>query len=110
MQNSHAIRLQYFSILITIISPVVVVGVSYVTSTRNEAQIKGLTFATASAEDKALTRASWGAGEVMASQLVVAFIIGAYVYFCGLLNAFSSSHTLHSAEHHLFIHARIRKR
>src|SRR5271157_3279253 len=77
------INFQYFSILITIISAVVMVGVSYLTSLPNEAQIKGLTFATATAEDKARTRASWGAKEVVASLVVMVFIIGAYLYFRG---------------------------
>jgi SSS family solute:Na+ symporter len=74
---------QYFSILITIISAVVMVGVSYLTSPPDEPQIKGLTFATASADDKAQTRASWGASEVVASLVVIAFILGAYLYFRG---------------------------
>ena len=77
------INFQYFSILITIISAVVMVGVSYLTSPPNEAQIKGLTFATATAEDKARTRASWGPKEVVASLVVMVFILGAYLYFRG---------------------------
>ena len=59
------------------------VGVSYLTSPPDELQIKGLTFATASAEDKARTRASWGAKEVVASLVVLVFIVGAYLYFRG---------------------------
>jgi SSS family solute:Na+ symporter len=70
-------------ILITIISALVMVGVSYLTSPPDERQIKGLTFATASTDDKAQTRASWGASEVVASLVVIAFIIGAYLYFRG---------------------------
>ena len=77
------INFQYFSILITIISAVVMVGVSYLTSRPNEAQIQGLTFATATAEDKVRTRASWDAKEVLASAVVMLFIIGAYLYFRG---------------------------
>ena len=75
------INFQYFSILITIISAVTMVVVSYLTNAPDEAQIKGLTFATATAEDNARTRASWGASEVIASVVVVGFIIGAYIYF-----------------------------
>ena len=74
---------QYFSILITAISAVVMIVVSYLTPAPNEDQIKGLTFATATAKDNAETRASWGWGEVAASALVLACIIGAYLYFTG---------------------------
>jgi SSS family solute:Na+ symporter len=77
------INFQYFSILITIISAVVMVVVSYMTEEPNQAQISGLTFATATVEDKAKTRSSWGAKEVIFSLIVMAFIIFAYVYFRG---------------------------
>jgi SSS family solute:Na+ symporter len=77
------INFQYFSILITIISAVVMVVVSYMTEVPDAKQISGLTFATATAEDKAKTRSSWGAKEVLFSCVVMAFIIFAYVYFRG---------------------------
>ena len=77
------INFQYFSILITLISAVVMVVFSYLTPPPNEAQIKGLTFATATAEDKARTRASWGAKEVLRLVVVMVFIIFAYLYFRG---------------------------
>ena len=59
------------------------VVVSYMTAEPDFAQIKGLTFATATAEDKARTRASWGAKEVIYSAIVMAFITFAYLYFRG---------------------------
>ena len=74
---------QYFSILITIVSAVVMVAVSHMTAPPSEAQIQSLTFGTATAEDKQKTRASWGAVEVVASALVLAAIMGAYLYFRG---------------------------
>jgi SSS family solute:Na+ symporter len=77
------INFQYFSILITIISAIVMVGVSYLTPAPDAAQIKGLTFATASAEDKAATRASWNWKDVTASCTVMVFILFAYLYFRG---------------------------
>ena len=77
------INFQYFSILITIISAVVMVGVSYLSAPPDEAQIKGLTFATASAEDKAKTRASWGTLEVVSSVVILVCILFAYLYFRG---------------------------
>jgi SSS family solute:Na+ symporter len=77
------INFQYFSILITIISAIVMVGVSYMTEEPNPAQIKGLTFATATAEDKAATRASWDWKDVAASCFIMVCITFAYLYFRG---------------------------
>ena len=77
------INFQYFSILITIISAVVMVAVSYATAAPDPAQIQGLTFATATAENKADTRASWNWKDVAASAVVMAFILFAYLYFRG---------------------------
>ena len=77
------INFQYFSILITVVSAVVMVTVSYLTEEPNQPQIQGLTFATASAEDKALTRASWNWMDVLGSVMILACILGAYLYFTG---------------------------
>ncbi|MFO1476668.1 MAG: sodium:solute symporter [Verrucomicrobiota bacterium] len=77
------INFQYFSILITIISAIVMVVVSLATEKPDEAKIKSLTFATISAEDRAKTRASWGALEVAGSVFILAAILGAYLYFRG---------------------------
>lgn len=77
------INFQYFSILITLISAIVMVVVSYMTEEPNQAQIKGLTFATATDEDKAATRASWDWKDVTASCIIMVFITFAYIYFRG---------------------------
>ncbi|MEI7908645.1 MAG: sodium:solute symporter [Verrucomicrobiota bacterium] len=77
------INFQYFSILITGVSAAVMVVVSYMTDEPNQPQIQGLTFATASASDKAETRASWNWMDVVGSLVIVAFIFGAYIYFTG---------------------------
>ena len=77
------INFQYFSILITVVSAVVMVVVSYLTDEPDQPQIQGLTFATASADDKAQTRASWNWMDVVGSLVILAFILGAYIYFTG---------------------------
>jgi len=77
------IQFQYFSILITLISAIVMVVVSYATAVPDYGRIKGLTFATATGDDRAKTRASWSAREVMASAVVLVCILGAYLYFTG---------------------------
>jgi SSS family solute:Na+ symporter len=77
------INFQYFSVLITAISACVMVAVSYVTQVPDYARIESLTFATASDDDRAKTRASWGGREVLASAFILLCILGAYVYFSG---------------------------
>ena len=77
------INFQYFSILITLISAVVMVTVSYATQAPNYKAIEGLTFATATDANRAHTKASWSWVEVAASCFVLAAIIGAYLYFTG---------------------------
>ena len=77
------INFQYFSILITLVSAVVMVAVSYATAEPDPAKIKSLTFGTITGEDRAATRASWSWPEVAASAFVLACILGAYLYFRG---------------------------
>ena len=77
------IYFQYFSVLITIVSAAVLVVVSALTPAPDYDRIRGLTFGTATAEDRARTRASWNAVDVAASAIVTACILFAYVYFRG---------------------------
>jgi len=77
------INFQYFSILITLISAVVMVGVSYAGAIPDYDRIKGLTFSTASEEDRKRTRDSWHWTDVASSLVVLVFILGAYFYFRG---------------------------
>jgi len=77
------INFQYFSVLITLLSAITMVAVSFATASPDDAKLKGLTFATTNAEHRAQTQASWGWPEVAASCVIMVFIIGAYVYFTG---------------------------
>ena len=77
------INFQYFSILITLISAAVMVGVSYMSAAPDEAQIRGLTFSTATEEDKKRTWDSWHWTDVASSVVVMVLILGAYIYFRG---------------------------
>ena len=77
------INFQYFSVLITLVSAVVMVGVSYLTQAPDYARIQSLTFGTATAEDRRQTRASWDWRELLASAVVLICILGAYLYFRG---------------------------
>jgi solute:Na+ symporter, SSS family len=77
------IYFQYFSVLITVVSAIVMVGVSYMTAEPDYNSIASLTFGTTTHEDKKRTRHSWGKLEVLASALVLVCIMGGYLYFRG---------------------------
>ena len=77
------IYFQYFSILITVVSMVAMVVVSYLTAPPSETQIRGLTFATTSAAQKQESRDSWSTLDVVATVALLAAIVAAYSYFRG---------------------------
>jgi solute:Na+ symporter, SSS family len=77
------IYFQYFSVLITVVSAVVMVVVSHMTAVPDPAQIRSLTFETTTHEDRAHTRGSWDWREVAGSALVLICILGSYLYFRG---------------------------
>jgi solute:Na+ symporter, SSS family len=77
------IYFQYFSVLITIVSAIVMVVVSYATAEPNYSAIKSLTFGTETEEDRSRRRASWDWHDVASSALVLVCILGAYLYFRG---------------------------
>jgi solute:Na+ symporter, SSS family len=77
------INFQYFSVLITAVSALVLVGVSLASAAPDAAQIQGLTFATLSDSDREKSRTSWSWREVAASAFILACILAAYIYFTG---------------------------
>jgi solute:Na+ symporter, SSS family len=77
------IYFQYFSVLITIVSAIVMVVVSHMTAAPDYQRISSLTFETTTGEDRANTRASWSWREVAGSTMVLVCILGAYLYFRG---------------------------
>jgi solute:Na+ symporter, SSS family len=79
----NSINFQYFSILITLISAVVMVAVSFATPAPDYAKIRSLTFETTTREDRLRTRASWGWQDVAGSAFVLGMILMAYLYFRG---------------------------
>jgi SSS family solute:Na+ symporter len=74
---------QYFSLVIFLVCVGVAVGASYLTEPPSEDRIRGLTFATTSAEDRAKSRAGWNRWDVIASCGVLLLILMAYLYFRG---------------------------
>ena len=77
------INFQYFSVLITIVSAVVMVGVSYATPEPDYARLADLTFATRSAASVSDSKSSWGWREVAASIFVLCVVLFGYLYFTG---------------------------
>ena len=72
---------QYYSLLIFLVCIAVMIVVSYLTEAPSYEKIKGLTYGTRTAEDRAKSRASWTYTDIIASALVLAIIIAAYLYF-----------------------------
>jgi SSS family solute:Na+ symporter len=77
------IYFQYYSLLIFVVSAAVMIVVSWLTEAPKEETIVGLTYATATPEQKRQTRASWNRWDVVNSAIVMALIVGAYLYFNG---------------------------
>ncbi len=74
---------QYYSVFIFLVSVVVMIAVSYLTEPPSEERLRGLTYATVTAEQKRVTRASWDRRDVIGSAVVLLLILCAYLYFNG---------------------------
>jgi len=74
----------YFAILLLGVSVVLLVGVSLVTQVPGFDQIRGLTYATTVAEDRAASRASWNARDVVLSLVVLVILAVILIYFSPL--------------------------
>jgi SSS family solute:Na+ symporter len=75
------INFLYFCIYLFLFSIVIMVTVSLITPKPSEEQIRGLTFATTVAEDKAASRASWNKWDVILSLIVVVIIVAVFMFF-----------------------------
>jgi SSS family solute:Na+ symporter len=75
------INFLYFCIYLFLFSIALLVIVSLLTPAPDREHIRGLTFATTVAEDKAASRASWNATDVWLSAIVVLIIISIFIYF-----------------------------
>jgi SSS family solute:Na+ symporter len=74
----------YFCIALFVFSVVLMIVISLTSPAPDEANIKGLTFATTVAEDKKASRASWNKTDVLLTLLVLVFIIAVFMYFSPL--------------------------
>jgi SSS family solute:Na+ symporter len=71
----------YFSGVLFVFSAALVVVVSLMTRPPAAAQVQGLAYGFQSAEQKAENRASWGAPDVIGTAVVIALVLGIYLYF-----------------------------
>jgi SSS family solute:Na+ symporter len=77
------IYFQYYSVLIFLICVATMIGVSYATPPPPAARLAGLTYATVTPDQRRETRRSWNRWDVANSAVVLALILGAYLYFTG---------------------------
>ena len=71
----------HYEIALFVIVIVVMIIVSFFTERMDPAKIQGLYFGSATAEQRAITRASWSKWDVINSAIIIAFIIAFYIYF-----------------------------
>ena len=74
---------QYYSLMITLVSVIVMIAVSYMTEAPSYARISGLTYGTTTAEHRKESRSSWSVGDVVTSVLLVLIIVMIYISFTG---------------------------
>jgi SSS family solute:Na+ symporter len=74
---------QYYSLIIFLVRIVVMIAVSYLTAPPAYEKITGLTYGTVTVEHKKESRASWNTTDLVTSGIVLALILGAYLYFTG---------------------------
>ncbi len=84
LHDFASINFLYFCIYLFLFSVGVMIVVSLLTPKPSDDQIRGLTFATTVAEDRAASRASWNRMDVILSLIVVAIIIAVFIYFSPL--------------------------
>jgi SSS family solute:Na+ symporter len=77
------IYFQYYSVMIFLVCVAVMIAVSYATAPPAFERIQGLTYGTATEEQRRKTRQSWTRADVVASALVLVGIAAAYLYFTG---------------------------
>jgi SSS family solute:Na+ symporter len=77
------IYFQYYGLLIFLVSVAVLIAVSYATPPPADHQLKGLTYATVTSEQRRESRRSWNHWDVLNSAVVLVLIAAAYLYFNG---------------------------
>ncbi len=76
----EAINWLHYTIMLFFLCIVTMVIISYFTQAPNENQLK-YTYAAATPEEKAATRASWGIWDIINSIIIIGIIVTFYIYF-----------------------------
>ncbi len=71
----------HYEIALFFVIIALMIVVSFFTTSADPAKIQGLYLGSATAEQRALTRASWSKWDVINSAIIIAFIIAFYIYF-----------------------------
>jgi len=71
----------HYEIALFVLVIVVMIIVSFFTKAKDLGAIQGLYFGSATPEQRAITRASWGKWDLINSAIIIAFIIAFYIYF-----------------------------
>ncbi len=71
----------YFSGVLLVISVVLIITISLASPQEPEEQIRGLTFASVTPEQRSENRASWDWREVAGTSVVLGLVLGVYLYF-----------------------------
>jgi SSS family solute:Na+ symporter len=71
----------HYEIALFVIVILLIIVVSFFTKPIDPAKIEGLYFRSASAAQKAITRASWNKWDLIHSAIIIAFVIAFYIYF-----------------------------
>jgi len=71
----------HYEIALFVIVIVLMIIVSFFTERMDPAKIQGLYFGSATAEQRAITRASWSKWDVINSAIIITIIIAFYIYF-----------------------------
>ncbi len=77
----YGVNWLFFSGGMLILSLLVIFTVSQFTKQAEASQIQGLTFASVTGEQKALSRASWNRWDVMHTFIILGFTVAFYIYF-----------------------------
>ena len=83
LYNFAGMNFLYFSVLLFLVCVLIIVLVSVVTPKPSIDKLQGLTYATATVEDKEKSRASWNRFDVVNSLIILAIIAAVYLYFRG---------------------------
>ena len=71
----------HYEIMLFVLVILVMIVVSFFTEAKDLGAIQGLYFGSATAEQRAITRASWSKWDVINSIIIIVFIIAFYIYF-----------------------------